>query len=99
MGVANGQDDSSGFSAEVLAVTKTEMPPKGLNELVEVAQIWADESMFSDGAPLSTNIEERVQKCTKIYEGLAKATEDNPHDLFNGLRVFGTTFRKATDKV
>jgi len=60
----------------------------GMEEIQIVAKDWQ--------AELPTDAATKKIYCEKISFSLTKAA-DAPHDIFNGLRLFATTMRKAAD--
>merc|ERR1711879_671508 len=61
----------------------------GIPEISTVAKTWVD-------AEAASGVDAKKEKCEEIFDGLTKAA-DFDHDLFNGLRIFATTMRKAVD--
>merc|ERR1719440_306532 len=59
------------------------LPVPGLKELETAANAWAE-----DG--------DKKEKAEKIITAITTAA-DAPHDLFNGLRIFAGSLRKAVD--
>merc|ERR1739848_668011 len=59
-----------------------------MSDISDVAKTWVDAEAASGDA--------KKEKCESIFDGLTKAA-DFDHDLFNGLRIFATTMRKAVD--
>merc|ERR1711972_683410 len=64
----------------------------GMSQIKEAGSTWLE--LGSLGAEA---LAEKTEKCKGIFDKLTEAA-DTEHDIFNGIRIFATTMKKALDK-